>query len=344
MKHNANHWDRVKERTLEGKVTARLKKLYEKGDRIKVILYNNLCPGDLLIMTAALEALHEQYPGRYITDVACFHRSIYDNNPYVTKLDTNDPDVVHMWTTYPLVNKTNQRPIHFLEGYVDWFRQQFDIDLVLDANRPHIYLTLQEKNENFVGKNFGTDRYILCSNGFKNDYTCKRWSSVHMQRVVDHFKGRIAFAQIGINKPFHNHPPLKNVVSLIDKTNIRQLMQVCYHAQAGIGPVTCILHMFAAFQKPYASLHGGREPYAWTQYMTQKQFGSIGTLQCCEVQGCWRSRIVPLNDGDKKDKRCCEMPMVDSDGTSIAKCMLDIKPEDVINYFETLIENKMIQL
>ena len=164
-----------------------------------------------------------------------------------------------------------------------------------------------------------------------------------MQEVVNHFRGKIAFAQIGMKKPFHNHPPLKHVIDLIDKTNIRQLMQVCYHAQAGVGPITCIQHMFAAFQRPYVVLHGAREPYAWTQYMTQRTLGRIGTLECCKVQACWRSRIVPLNDGDKKDKRCCEMPMVDSDGTDIAKCMLQIKPHHVIECIEDWIDGGIIK-
>lgn len=342
MKHNANHWDRVKDRTLSGKVSARIKKLYEKGDPIKLMLYNNLCPGDLLIMTGALEALHQQYPGRYITDVNCFHRTIYDGNPYVSKLDANDPEVVHLWTTYPLVNKTNQRPIHFLEGYVDWFRQQLDIDLTLDTNRPHIYLSHQEKNaKSLVEEISGVKKYWVVNAGWKNDYTIKKWPTRYFQEVVNHFKGRVAFAQIGMRKPFHNHPPLDNVIDLIDKTNIRQLMQVCYHAQGGLGTITCIQHMFAAFQKPYVVIHGAREPITWTAYHTQKVFSNIGTLPCCQNQGCWRSRIHPLNDGDKKDKRTCELPVMEPD--PVAKCMDNIKPRMVIEAIEQWYEGGVLQ-
>jgi ADP-heptose:LPS heptosyltransferase len=338
-----NHWDRVKDRTMSGKVSSRIKSLYENGDPIKVILYNNLCPGDLLIMTAAIESLHQQYPGRFITDVACFHSTLFDNNPHITKLNPNEKDVIHLWTTYPLVNKTNQRPIHFLEGYVDWFRTQFDIDLVLDVNRPYIYLTDEEKKNSFVNQTNKVSKYIVCSTGWKNDYTIKRWSVPYMQEVVDHFQDKIKFVQIGMSRPFHNHPPLKNVIDLIDKTSIRQLVNVCYHAQAGVGPITCIQHMFAAFQRPYVVLHGAREPTFWTAYHTQKVFSNIGTLECCKTQACWRSRIVPLGDGDKKDKRCCELPQIDSDNRPIAKCMFDIKPKHVIEAIEAWIDGGIIK-
>lgn len=327
------HWDRVKKRTMEGKVSARIKRLYDKGDPIKLIVYNNLCPGDLLAMTAAIEALHQQYPGRYITDVRCFHPAIFDHNPHVTPLNNNDPECVHLWTTYPLVNKTNQRPVHFLEGYVDWFRTQLDIDLVLDTNRPHIYLSDEEKaSKSIVEEMTGNPKYWIVNAGWKNDYTIKKWPTRYYQEVVNHFRGKITFAQIGLTKPFHNHPPLDNVIDLRNKTTIRQLVVTCSKAQGGVGTITCIQHMFASFQKPYVVLHGAREPITWTAYHTQKVFSNIGTLECCKTQGCWRSRIYPLGDGDKKDNRTCALPIMEPD--PVAKCMDNIKPRHVIEAIE----------
>ncbi len=343
-KKNNGHWERVKTRTMDGLVARRVKKLYEKGDPIKLMIYNNLCPGDLLIMTAAIDALHQQYPGRYITDVACFHPIIFANNPRITKLDPKDPDVVHLWTTYPLVNKTNARPIHFLEGYVDWFRSQLDIDLTLDANRPFIYLSEEEKNsKSIVEEMTGTKKYWVVNAGWKNDYTIKRWPTHYWQDVVNHFKKKIVFAQVGVHKPFHNHPLLDNVVNLVDKTDVRQLIHTCYHAQGGMGTITCIQHIFASFQKPYVCTHGAREPIFWTAYHTQKVLSNIGTLPCCEKQGCWRSRIVKLNDGDKKDNRLCELPMTDDDGCAVAKCMWNIKPRHVIEAIEQWYDGGMLR-
>jgi hypothetical protein len=342
-KKHKSHWDQIKQRTMEGKVSARIKKLYNQNDPIKIIIYNNLCPGDILAMSPAIEALHSQYPGRFITDVRSFHPNIYDHNPHITPIKNNDPEAVHLWTTYPLINKTNSRPVHFIEGYIDWFRTQLDIDLVLETNRPTIYLSDEEKKaKSLVEELTGVKKYWIINAGWKNDYTIKRWC--FFQDVVDHFKDKIMFAQIGMHKPFHNHSPLKNVVNLIDKTNIRQLMQACFHAQGGVGTITCIQHMFAAYQKPYIVLHGAREPLNWTQYHTQTVLSNIGKYPCAKFQSCWRSRIVPLNDGDKKDKRCCELPMVDHNNLPVAKCMFDIKPEQVIQAIESYYNNGVLTL
>jgi ADP-heptose:LPS heptosyltransferase len=341
----AEQWDKVKKRTMDGLVSTRIKSLYNDPKPIKILLYNNLCPGDLLIMTGALEALHQQYPGRFLTDINCFHPDIYANNPHITKLNPKDPEVIHFWTTYPLVNKTNGRPIHFLEGYVDWFRTQFDIDLVLDVNKPFIYLNETEKNEkSLVEQLTGIKKYWIVNAGWKNDYTIKRWPTHYFQEVVDHFKGKVAFAQIGLlDKKFHNHPALLDVVDLRGKTNIRQLMKACYHAQGGLGTITCIQHMFASYKKPYVVTHGAREPTNWTQYNTQKTFSNIGTLPCCKEKACWRSRVVPLNDGDQKDKRCCELPMKDKDGCDVATCMWNIKPSQIIEAIESYYDGKVLK-
>ncbi|MGL1213412.1 hypothetical protein ACSTK9_24035, partial [Vibrio parahaemolyticus] len=36
-----------------------------KGTTQKLILWNKLSPGDILVMTAVIESLHRQYPDRY---------------------------------------------------------------------------------------------------------------------------------------------------------------------------------------------------------------------------------------------------------------------------------------
>jgi ADP-heptose:LPS heptosyltransferase len=335
-KKSPGHYDRVKERTMNGKVKARIAKLTKKGDLpIKLMLYNNLCPGDNLAMTAAIECLHSQYPGRYLTDVDTFSQSIYDNNPWVTRLEMDDPEVVHLWTTYPLVNKTNQTQWHFLHGYVDWFEEQLGIRLKLEVNRPYIYVAEEEKYATpKIHDLVGRKKYWVISAGYKSDYTIKKWRQSYFQEVVDYFKGKITFVQIGLNKPPHHiHNPLNNVLNLIGKTDLRQLIMLCYNAEGGLGPITCIQHIFASFQKPYVVLHGAREPTAWTNYQTQITLSNIGTLPCCKTGGCWHSRVVKLNDGDKKDNRLCKLPIIDDD--PIATCMDNIKPDRVIEAIES---------
>lgn len=334
--NSAARLDRIKKRTEEGVVARRIKKLKKARQfPIKLMIYNNLCPGDCLIMTAALRCLHKQYPGKFITDVRSFCEPIFQNNPFLTHLDDHDPEVVHLWTTYPLVNKTTQRPVHFMEGYTDWFEQQLGLRLYLDSGkreitRPFIYLTKEEMK----AKPQIPGKYWVINAGYKTDYTIKKWKFSYYQDVVDYFHGKIQFVQIGTQgKKNQIHQPLERVINLIGKTDLRQLMLICYNAQGGLGPVTCIQHMFASYMKPYVVLHGAREPIFWTAYHTQKVFSNIGTLPCCKEHACWRSRVVDLGDGDKKNKRLCELPVTE-DNDPTAQCMYNIKPEQVVTAIE----------
>jgi hypothetical protein len=57
-------------------------------------------------------------------------------------------------------------------------------------------------------------------------------------------------------------------------------------------------------------------------------------MPCCDDGGCWKSRVVPLGDGDEKDRaNLCLYPLETSykdAKQAISKCMASITPEDVI--------------
>ena len=76
---------------------------------------------------------------------------------------------------------------------------------------------------------------------------------------------------------------------------------------------------------------GGREPPQWEAYPHHQFLHRAGALQCCDNGGCWKSRVVPLGDGDEKDapENCC----VDVVGT-LPRCMDLIAAEDVIRAIE----------
>ena len=85
----------------------------------KLIIDHYLCPGDVVVMSAAIRDLHLCYPGRFITDVRTACPDIWLNNPYITPLNEDDPDVEYIRLRYPAINRTNTRPGHFVTGYVD---------------------------------------------------------------------------------------------------------------------------------------------------------------------------------------------------------------------------------
>lgn len=295
-------------------------------------LINKLCPGDCLVMTAAIECLHKQHPGEFQTDIQTSCDDIFKNNPHVKTLE----NAQEIEMNYPLVNFCNQRPVHFIKGYCDYLAESLGVPIDTHTNRPHIYLSSEEKAwmsqvQEMVGRPI---KYWVINAGIKSDYTCKSWGHFNYQNLVDLLYGKIQFVQIGESN--HNHEPLENVINLIGKTDARQLMRLCWHAQGGVGPITFIQHIFAAYQKPYVALLGGREPLQWENYPTQTTMSTLGMLPCCQFTGCWKSRVVPLGDNDQKDQNLCELPVIGVE--TIPKCMAMIEPTDVassiLKYYE----------
>ena len=125
--------------------------------------------------------------------------------------------------------------------------------------------------------------------------------------VVERFAGRILFAQVG--EAGHHHPALRGVLDLRGRTDLRQLVRLVHHAQGMLCPVTLLMHLAAAVEvgpgmprnRPCVVVAGGREPAQWEAYPHHQYLHTNGALRCCDNGGCWKSRVVPVGDGDGKD-------------------------------------------
>src|SRR5690349_15708269 len=95
----------------------------------KLVLANIQSPGDLLVLTAAVRDLHLTYPGRFITDVRSHCPDIWRHNPYITRLRLDEPGVQLVPCTYPLVNQSNERPVHLLHGFIDELNRQLSLNI-----------------------------------------------------------------------------------------------------------------------------------------------------------------------------------------------------------------------
>jgi ADP-heptose:LPS heptosyltransferase len=298
-------------------------------DARKVILKNHLSPGDVLAMSAAVYSLHRQHPGHYRVAVDTTANEFYEHSPDVERLDRAQ---VEGWEQvefhYDAVNACNQRGIHFLQGCCEFFEHAWGVRVPLLTNRPLIYLSDAEKSwlpqvQEITGK--PTKYFVLCG-GRKGCFTSKHWGAANYQRVVDILRGKVLFVQVG--EKGHHHPPLQNVINLVGKTDLRQLVRLCYHAEGGLGGVTLLMHLMAALEKPYVCLMGGREPVQWNSYPRQQLLHTVGMLPCCRDGGCWRSRTVKLGDGDEKDNSLCENPMPCGE-EYVPKCLMMLPPERV---------------
>lgn len=296
----------------------------------KLILECKQSPGDVLTLTAAIESLHQTYPGEYITDYKGTCSELFDNNPWITKIPDEEGELISMH--YPSVHRSNQEHVSFLDGYTRYLSTVIDRPLRLITNKPHLYLSDDEKNwMNQVQQyhtNFKQTPFWLINVGTKKDFTAKQWPIEYYQKVVDETCGLIQWIQIGANE--HDHHPLRGVISLVGETDHRQLIRLVYSCNGGLGPSTYLQHLCAAFEKQYLCLLGGREPLPWVTYPRQTTFHTIGQLKCCQHGACWKSRVVPLPDNDEKNNSLCEIPILGY-MKPVGKCMAIIKPEEIIS-------------
>jgi hypothetical protein len=94
-------------------------------------------------------------------------------------------------------------------------------------------------------------------------------------------------------------------------------------------------------ERPCIVVAGGREPAQWEAYGAHRYLATNGCLKCCDRGGCWKSRVIPLGDGDDKDKpdQLCVMPVGTKSGQIIPKCLDLIKAQDVIRAMEQYLEH-----
>jgi len=295
------------------------------------------------MLTAAVRDLHIAYPGRFLTDVRTSVPALWESNPYVTMLHEGDGEILDMH--YPLINRSNQAPYHFIHGYVQDLEAKLDVRIPLSRFRGDIHLSSLEKSWMSQVEELGyRGRFWILMAGGKFDFTAKWWNPEYYQQVVDHFVGRIQFVQCG--DAGHWHPRLKNVIPLIGKTDIRQFVRLMYHADGVVCPVTFAMHLAAAVEtKPgrpknraCVVIAGGREPPQWEAYPHHQFLSNTGTLSCCADGGCWKSRCQPVGDGDPKDGDLCPQPIEVGPNLRIPRCMNSITPQDVIRRIEHYLE------
>jgi ADP-heptose:LPS heptosyltransferase len=310
----------------------------------KLILKNSLSPGDIIMLTAAVRDLHLTFPGEYKTDVRTSCAELWQNNPYITPLDEHDEDVEVIECHYPLIHQSNQLPYHFIHGFRFYLSEMIGREIKAHHFKGDIHLSELEKSwmsqvEETEG--LGTRFWIIVAGG-KMDFTAKWWDPARCQAVVDHFKDRIRFVQCGFAGSNHNHTPLNNVIDLVGKTDLRQMVRLMNHAEGVICPVTMFMHLAAAVEtrpgrprnRPCVVVAGGREAAHWEAYPHHAYLHTMGMLPCCDNGGCWRSRVIPVGDGDEKDNHLCLRPVNSPQGGVLPQCLDMISSDDVIQSVE----------
>jgi hypothetical protein len=182
--------------------------------------------------------------------------------------------------------------------------------------------------------------WLICAGG-KHDCTIKWWEAGRYQEVVDHFKGRIQFVQVG--HASHYHPKLHGVIDLRGRTSLRELILLVHHAEGVLCGVTSLMHLAAAVPvrrgrhplRPCVVAAGGRESPHWEAYPGHQFIHTVGALPCCAHGGCWKDRTLPLGDDDERDgpeHLCLDVR------AGLPRCMDLITSAEVIRRIESYFE------
>ena len=293
------------------------------------------------MMTAAVRDLHGCYPGSFITDVRTSCADLWENNPCITPLSEEDPEVEQIECSYPLIDRCNKTPYHCLHGFIEFLNDRLGLSIKPTAFKGDIHLSRQEKAwHSQVHEVTGEDTpFWIVAGGGKYDITIKWWESARYQEVIDHFRGRIQFVQVG--DLGHHHPKLDGAIDLRGQTSLRELIRLVYHSQGVLCSVTALMHLAAAVEtkgrgqrnrdRPCVVVAGGREPAHWEAYPAHQFIQLNGALACCAKGGCWKDRTVRLRDGDKRDRKenlCVDVV------NGLPRCLDLITPEEVIRRVE----------
>jgi len=165
--------------------------LVKKKKKRKILLKNSQSPGDILMLTAAVRDLKLAHPEIEIgVSVSC--QEIWENNPYITKLNQKDKDVEVFKAEYPLVHDSNDGQYHFIHGFRKHLEELLNLRIPATKFRGDIHISDVEKSWISQVEEIGVkDQFWIMMAGGKKDFTAKWWSSDYYQRVVDHFKGKM---------------------------------------------------------------------------------------------------------------------------------------------------------
>lgn len=224
------------------------------------------------------------------------------------------------------------------EPFITWRQKYQGFCKNAFRQRPDIHLSKQETEYNMIKDVYGVEKYWVVAPGGKSDATTKIWDWRKFQKVIDYYDGLLKFVIIG--RSDHILEDFKGVINLVDKTKIRDLFPLVYHADGCVSGVSFLMHLAGAMKgpndrsdKPCVSIYGGREPTSFTWYKSHQILHTNGALKCCDGGGCWQSRVIPLGGDPDKNKRLCHNT-IKVDGRTIQKCMDMISSNDVIRAIE----------
>ncbi len=321
-----------------------------------IIIEHRLAPGDITVMTALVRDIAVTYPGEYDIYTLTSCPSLWEHNPHIAGAIASPMPGVPLYKIdyQPYIAQANYVPLHFISAFHREFKKMSGVDVPITEPKPDLHLSQKERDNSPI-----SGRYWLMFAGGKADATVKIWSAKFCQQVVDGLRAYgISVVQTGGTFSDHWHPTLTGVVNVLGQAGIRDTLQLIYHADGVMCPITWGMHAAAALERPCVVWAGGREHWWWEAYVNAppvQNFGPIASgkvkvphkylhtqdlLPCCMSKGCWKNK-VDSRQADKPGFYCVD-PVDDGYGQIIPKCLKMITPEHVIQAVLSYYEDAML--
>ncbi len=306
------------------------------GGRVLVITQHQGL-SEALSLTAAVRDLKRAAPRLEIW-VDTNHRDLWRHNPHV---NVGCPNLVGRRGSvrYNLAEAASSANIQKIDACAEFLMEKLGIRFAISKLAPDVYLDDVERSLAPIAGFDVAQHYWLINADVKEDHTLKLWPPEHWQRIVDYLNGRgVKVVQMG-----HGawRPNLNGVVNMADKTGLRDVLRLVYHASGVVTHLSFPMHLAAAFDKPCVVPAGGIiSPYRG-QYMTQRYLHTIGGLDCCRNQACGKQRAW-TPQGSTHSKPDCLWIVSAGQDTKVGRCMQMIQPDRVIEAIENYYDDGSI--
>lgn len=267
----------------------------------KILLRNTqLLLGDRLMFTPLVRDLKRAHPDWQI-GVLSAGPEVWFNNPHVD-LDINETNAEQIFDVGPgkVTRGSKTNGLHCMAAFRCSLEEQLGEVIPQGLFKPDIYLSPAEKVYRMID---GPYWVINCDTG---PFSAKRWPLERFQAIIDSMPD-LTFVQVGLSKDCRGRLTGLNVIDLIDRTKIRELLGLVYNAQGCISLVSSLMHVAGAFDKPCVVIAGGREPPTFERYAWHRFLDNVGCLPCCRLQACWHNALSACKDHDENYARCMRL-------------------------------------
>ncbi len=100
------------------------------------------------MLTAAVRDLNRCQPGKFVTAVRTSCAELWENNSWVAAVDSQlqiadskSPTAEEIVCEYPLIEDSNERPVHFLHGFTEFLSERLGCRIVPMEFKGDIHLS-----------------------------------------------------------------------------------------------------------------------------------------------------------------------------------------------------------